>query len=132
MTESEARGLYQQGEEAVVNWMMAMDQRVHALEETIKVLQARLAQNSRNSSKPPSTDPDDKKLKPMSLRKNSGKKPGGQTGHPGATLKQVDNPDQIQEHRPDCCPHCQTELQEAQTLTYTARQVFEMPEPKGL
>jgi transposase len=123
MTEKEARGLYQQGEDAVVAWMLAMDQRVRALE-------ARLAQNSNNSSKPPSTDPDDKKLKSMSLRGKSGKKPGGQKGHPGATLKQVDNPDQIQEHRPDDCPHCQAKLQEAETLTYTARQVFEMPEPK--
>jgi transposase len=123
MTEQEARGLYQQGEDTVVAWMLAMDQRVRALE-------ARQAQNSRNSSKPPSTDPDDKKLKPMSLRGKSGKKPGGQKGHPGATLKQVDNPDHIQEHRPDACPHCRAELQEAETLTYMARQVFEMPEPK--
>ena len=123
MTEQEAGALYDQGKEAVVAWMLAMDQRVRALE-------ARLGQNSNNSSKPPSTDPDDKKLKPMSLRGKSGKKPGGQQGHPGATLKQVDNPDHVQEHRPDACPHCQAELQEAETLTYTARQVFEMPEPK--
>lgn len=130
MTEQEARGLYQQGEEAVVACLLAMDQRLRALEETVKALEARLAQNSRNSSKPPSTDPDDKKLKPMSLRKNTGKKPGGQKGHPGATLKQVDNPDEVQEHRPDTCPHCQADLKEAEALTYTARQVFEMPEPK--
>jgi transposase len=123
MTEQEAEALYDQGKEAVVAWMLAMDQRVRALE-------ARQAQNSRNSSKPPSTDPDDKKLKPMSLRGKSGKKPGGQKGHPGATLKQVDNPDHVREHRPDTCPHCQAELNEAETLTYTARQVFEMPEPK--
>lgn len=130
MTEQEARGLYQQGEDATVAWMLATDQRLRALEEKTKALEARLAQNSRNSSKPPSTDPDDKKLKPMSLRGKSGKKPGGQTGHPGATLKQVDNPDHLQEHRPDTCPHCQADLQEAETLHYTARQVFEMPEPK--
>jgi transposase len=123
MTEQEAGALYDQGKETVVAWILAMDKRVRALE-------ARQAQNSRNSSKPPSTDPDDKKLKPMSLRGKSGKKPGGQKGHPGATLKQVDNPDHVQEHRPDACPHCQAQLQEAETFTYTARQVFEMPEPK--
>ena len=130
MTEQEARELYQQGEEALVAWMLAMDQRLRAMEETVKALEARLAQNSRNSSKPPSTDPDDKKLKPLSLRKKTGNKPGGQKGHPGATLKQVDNPDEVQEYRPDTCPHCQADLQEAEALTYTARQVFEMPEPK--
>jgi transposase len=69
MTEQEARGIYQQGEEAVIAWMLAINQRVRALE-------ARQAQNSRNSSKPPSTDQDDKKLKPMSLRKKTGNKPG--------------------------------------------------------
>ena len=130
MTEQEGAALYDKGKEAVVAWMMAMDQRVHALEETIKVLQARLAQNSRNSSKPPSTDPPQDKPNPKSLRKKSGKKPGGQSGHPGATLKQVDNPDHVQEHRPDACPHCQATLQDAEALDYTARQVFEMPEPK--
>lgn len=130
MTEKEAGQIYHQGKEAVVAWMLAMDQRVRSLEGTITGLQARLGQNSSNSSKPPSTDSDDTKLKPMSLRTRSGKKPGGQPGHSGTTLKQVDNPDQIQEHRPEVCPNCQAELQEAETLTYTRRQVFEMPEPK--
>ena len=39
MTEPEARGLYQQGEEAVVGWMLATDQRLRTLEEIIKALQ---------------------------------------------------------------------------------------------
>ena len=89
MTEQQAGALYDQGRETVVAWMLAMDQRVGTLEETVKVLQARLAQNSRNSSKPPSSDAPEDKPDPKSLRKSTGKKPGGQNGHPGATLKQV-------------------------------------------
>ncbi len=44
------------------------------------------AQNSRNSSRPPSTDRPEHP-RPKSLRKKSGRKPGGQPGHPGRTLQ---------------------------------------------
>jgi transposase len=122
MTEEEAGALYDQGREAAIAWMLATDQRLRALE-------TRLGQNSQNSSKPPSTDQPDK-LMPMSLRKKTGKKRGGQPGHPGTTLRQVTDPDQIDCHRPQTCPHCQTDLSEAEVIGYTPRQVFEMPEPK--
>lgn len=46
------------------------------LEARIENLEAQLKQNSRNSSRPPSSD--FFKPKPKSLRKKSGKKPGGQ------------------------------------------------------
>lgn len=130
MTEQEASALYDQGKETVVAWILAMDQRLRALEETIQILEARLAQNSKNSSKPPSSDPPDKKLKPMSLRSKTDKKPGGQTGHKGTTLRQVNQPDHTQDHRPQTCPNCQADLQEQPSIGYTPRQVFEMPDPK--
>ena len=55
-------------------------------------LKRQLGQNSRNSSRPPSSDSPFAKAAPKSLRRKSGKKPGGQPGHPGATLALVDNP----------------------------------------
>lgn len=58
----------------------------------ISVLLNRLNLNSSNSSKPPSTDLDKKKSK----RGKSNKKPGGQKGHVGGTLKPVSDPDEIQ------------------------------------
>lgn len=63
----------------------------------VTILANRLGLNSKNSSKPPSTDPNrEKKLKTLGDRK-----PGGQHGHIGTTLKQVDNPDQIKDIKLD-------------------------------
>jgi len=58
----------------------------------ISILVNRLGLNSRNSSKPPVADPYRKK----DLQKSTGRKPGGQQGHTGTTLKQVANPDIIE------------------------------------
>ena len=63
--------------------------------QRIQELEARLAKDSHNSSKPPSSDPPFKKPPPRSQRKPSGRKPGGQKGHPGVTRTVVDDP----EHR---------------------------------
>jgi len=62
--------------------------------ERIQELEARLAKDSHNSSKPPSSDPPFKKPAPKSRRQRSGKKVGGQKDHPGATRALVDDPEQ--------------------------------------
>jgi transposase len=61
---------------------------VEALRAQVAELMARLGQNSQNSSKPPSSDSPFTKPAP-SLRRGSGRKPGGQPGHPGSALMQV-------------------------------------------
>ena len=61
--------------------------------QRIQELEARLAKDSHNSSKPPSSDPPFKKPPPRTLRQRSGKKPGGQKDHPGATLALVEDPE---------------------------------------
>jgi transposase len=68
-------------------------------------LQARLAKDSHNSGKPPSSDGLGRKTR--SLRKKSGKKPGGQLGHRGETLRLVSLPDEVVEQRPVVCVKCQ-------------------------
>jgi hypothetical protein len=73
---------------------------VKGLQAEVKDLRGKLAKNSQNSSKAPSTDGYNKP-KPKSLRRPSGKKSGGQTGHPPARLEMVDLPDHIEPHRDD-------------------------------
>jgi transposase len=69
--------------------------------ERIAELEARLRQNPRNSSKPPSSEGLAKPApRPRSLRKRSGRKPGGQDGHNGTTLAQVARPDREIRHEP--------------------------------
>src|SRR5947209_14816305 len=59
-------------------------QQLTQLTQQVKTLQERLAKDSHNSHLPPSSDRFSRQ--PKSLRKKSGKKPGGQEGHPGKTL----------------------------------------------
>jgi transposase len=58
----------------------------------ITLLANRLNLNSTNSSKPPSSDPNRKKRQ----NRKTGNKAGGQKGHVGTTLKQVDQPDIVE------------------------------------
>src|SRR6476659_8800033 len=87
----------------------ALRAQVQALLAQNQQLQARLAKDSHNSSKPPSSDPLGRK-RPRSQRRRSGKKPGGQLGRPGETLHLVAIPDELVEHRPAVCTTCQTPL----------------------
>ena len=82
--------------------------------------------DSHNSHKPPSSDGLARKTK--SLRRRSGKKPGGQIGHCGDTLRLVASPDEVVEHRPATCSGCQMPLPaEAPVVLRERRQVHELP-----
>lgn len=110
-----------------------------ALRETVAALMARVAElerrlglNSANSGKPPSSDGLKKPLRTASLREPSGKKPGGQKGHKGDTLRQVADPNSTADHYPAACPNCGSALTAAMSTGYSARQVFNLPEPQPL
>ena len=72
---------------------------IERLTARVAELEARLAQNSKNSSKPPSSDGLAKPA-PKSLRRKSGRRPGGQAGHEGRALRQVADPDEVVRHEP--------------------------------
>jgi transposase len=111
------------------------------LQEAVAELRQRLGKNSRNSSKPPSSDGlakppanNSKKKNKRSLRRRSGRKPGGQPGHEGARLERVEVPDDRVEYEPDCCESCGGDLQGAERVEEgeECRQVFDLPEEIAL
>jgi len=103
-----------------------------AQEERIAELERRLGLNSGNSGKPPSSDGLKKPVRISSLREKSGKKTGGQPGHPGKTLRQTETPDAIINHFPEICAGCGKALNETMATDLSARQVFDLPAPKPL
>ena len=98
----------------------------------IEKLERQLGLNSRNSSKPPSSDGLKKQRRTQSLRAPSGKKSGGQIGHKGETLRQVTDPNAIVDHYPEACPNCGSALKPDMATGHSARQVFDLPEPPPL
>lgn len=90
-------------------------------------LRARLGRDSSNSSKPPSLDGLAKPA-PKSLRKPSGRRPGGQPGREGRTLRQVDDPHQRVKHEPAACGGCGDDLAAAALVGVARRQVFDLPD----
>lgn len=103
-----------------------------ALLARVAELERQLGLNSANSGKPPSSDGLKKPARVSSLRETSGKKPGGQKGHPGKTLSCAATPDATVDHFPPTCDGCGAALSEAMATGHAARQVFDLPEPQPL
>lgn len=103
---------------------------IRELMTRVQELEAQIAKNSSNSGKPPSSDGLKKPPKTKSQRGLSGKKPGGQNGHPGKTLEQVENPDYVVTYSPSACEGCGHSLEEVKGISSAKRQVFDLPKPK--
>jgi len=73
-------------------------EQVAVLQSQVEGLAAQVKSNSRNSSKPPSSDGPAKPA-PKSLRGKSGRKPGRPKGQPGATMQLSEHPDKTVRHR---------------------------------
>jgi len=119
--------------ETLINLLLVALQRIAALEsqvasqaETIQKLQDQVVKNSQNSSKPPSSD-GLKKAKTQSLRQKGQRPVGGQPGHKGDTLKMVAEPQHVERHGVEHCPHCQTDLSSVTPNGHERRQVFDIP-----
>jgi transposase len=117
-------------EQVVVELRQAVaerDARIVVLEAENAELRRRLGQTPRNSNLPPSVQGLDKPA-PRSLRGRSGRRAGGQDGHPGRTLRQVDVPDETVVHEPVACGGCGDDLAGAPVTGVIRRQVFEIPQ----
>jgi transposase len=97
------------------------------LAQRIAELEERLGRNSRNSNQPPSTDGFNRPSPPRSLRRPTGKKPGGQPGHKGQTLRFSANPDRFVLHRPGQCAQCGCPLDDVPPSATERRQVIDLP-----
>lgn len=101
--------------------------RIEALEAENKRLRDQLHLDSSNSSLPPSSDKGRGGRATRSLRTPSGRKPGGQKGHPGTTLTPVVQPDHIIIHPASRCGGCGADLSATPVTRLEKRQVFELP-----
>jgi transposase len=111
--------------------IVELEARLAERDAVIAELRARLDQNSGNSSKPPSSDGYDKppaEKKNRSLRRRSGRKPGGQPGHQGHHLERREDPDRTILHPVEACECCGRDLREARIVESQSRQVFDLPE----
>ena len=97
-----------------------------ALATELASLRERIGRSSRNSSKPPSSDGPG--FKPPARRKGSGRKRGGQPGHPGSgpELLPIERVDEVMDHHPDACRRCGT-LLEGEDSDPLRHQVIEIP-----
>lgn len=113
-----------------------LQQEVQTLKALVVELMGRLAKyenpkNSSNSSLPPSHDIF-RPLRTKTLREPSEKKPGGQTGHEGTTLRMAENPDQVVEHSPSYCTCCGCDIRQIQAEFLERRQEVVLPEIKPI
>ena len=97
---------------AMAEQISQLTKTVEELNQTIKQLQERLNKNSKNSSKPPSSDGFNKPNanKDRSLRQSSGRKQGAQEGHEGKNLSVTSDPDHVEKHMHPNCSLCLTAI----------------------
>ena len=135
LTRDEILAVYDAGPEAVVSLVQSLLERVARAEAQVEVLtrrvadlERRLSKDSHNSHKPPSSDePTFRRRRRKSLRGKSGRKPGGQPGHPGHTLLRVDPPAVVLVDAPAACTSCGHDLASVEPCAVRRRQVLDLP-----
>src|SRR5947209_8289397 len=142
MDRAEAEAIYDAGREVCVEFILELAARVEQHEERLARLEAQARQDSRTSSKPPSSDLPktraqrraEARARARELMRGEGeqRKTGGQSGHRGAgrDLKPEDQIDEIVDHYPDGCGGCGRRFEEEQRRPvgrFGRRQVAELP-----
>ena len=120
-----ASDIFDQGREAVINYIVQQDIKIEVIEERLRMIEARLHLDSHNSSLPPSSD--GLNHYPKNSRKKSKRLSGGQKGHNGTTLKISDMPDTVIVHTVKKCSRCGYSLKKVESLHYDKRQVIDIP-----
>jgi transposase len=115
----------------LINMNLKLMERISFLEKRVIELENKLSKfqtpkNSGNSSVPPSKD-ENRPKKNQSLRENTGRKSGGQTGHQGHTLEMTLHPDVVENHLPSFCNCCGRDLSAVAAELSSRRQVIDLP-----
>jgi transposase len=100
---------------------------IAAQEKRIKELEIKLNMNSKNSSKPPSSDNKLKISKKSNKNNIQKRKKGGQAGREGKTLKMVEKPNKIIKLTPTLCSCCNQDISKNKSIKHIKRQVFDIP-----
>ncbi len=125
---AEERIVQLEQEKSVLQEQLAQrDELIAQLLQRVQTLEERWGKDSHNSHLPPSSDRFVRQ--PRSLRKKSGKKPGGQPGHPGQSLEFSATPDEVIIEAVERCQYCQADLQGVKASTTERRQVVDVPTP---
>src|SRR3990172_16441 len=137
LSRDEILAIYQAGPEAMVALVeqllatqATLEQQVTGLTARVTELEARLNKDSHNSHQPPSSDGPAKRPRRRSLRQRSGKKSGGQAGHPRLTPTLVDDPDVVLPHVPTACAECGASLESVPEAGRERRQIIDIPKPR--
>lgn len=121
----EIRAVYAQGEEAVIDLVEGLLERIVHLEHRLEALENQRQKDSRNSSKPPAGDGLGKRT--QSLRPKGERRSGGQSGHPGNTLEWNQQVDEVITHPVLQCQGCGEALNEVAVESWMLRQVHDLP-----
>jgi transposase len=106
------------------------EEKINFQELRIKELETKLNMNSKNSSKPPSSDDKLTISKKNKNNKHKRNNRGGQKGREGKNLRMVENPDKIVELKPAVCSYCHQDISESESIDYIKRQLFDIPPVK--
>src|SRR5512135_2137972 len=127
MSPEERINSLEQENRALREQLAQRDELIMQLQQRLQTLEERLGKDSHNSHLPPSSDRFARQ--PKSLRKKSGKKPGGQENHPGHSLSISLTPDEVIVHVLERCQHCEQDLQTIPAQAIERRQVVDIPSP---
>ena len=117
--------------EVLLEKISALEAEVLRLRAENEELRRRLGLTSENSHKPPSSDGYRKKSVRPGLPKGGKKPMGGQKGHKGKTLRQVEKPDKVALRLPESCSICGRSIEAEEAYRVIGqRQVFDLPDPK--
>jgi transposase len=126
-----ARKLEELSREDLIRIIVNQSQALQRLQQLVEELKHKLLLNGKDSttsSKPPSSDQNQKARpkKNQSLREKSDKKSGGQPGHKGVTRKQT-KPNEIIPNIPEECEKCGQSLSGLEAILVASRQEVDIP-----